>query len=87
VTSSAPPRLASPRRLLIVLPPAIGFFATPFLPFASTPTLWLGCPALLWWIAAMVAATLVSLFVVEATYLADGGAERDRLEAADGRAS
>jgi hypothetical protein len=74
------PILASPKRLAIAMVPVAGIFATPFLPFATTPTLWFGFPAVLVWFALLVLLTVLALQIVEYTYLRDGGAQLDRLE-------
>lgn len=73
-------RLASPGRLALASLPVIGFFATPFLPFATTPTLWFGLPAVMVWFAAMVLLTVLVLQLVDYSYLRAGGAELDREE-------
>jgi hypothetical protein len=57
---------------------------TPFLPFVSTPTLWFGLPSAIIWMGLMIIATIVALQVIEHTYLREGGAELDRLEAEQG---
>ena len=72
--------LASPGRIALPAVPALGMVITPFLPFASTPTLWLGVPAPVLWFAAMILATVVALRLVERSYLRSGGAEQDRAE-------
>lgn len=72
--------LASPKRLAIAAIPVVGIFATPFLPFAYIPTLWFGIPAVLVWFALLVILTVVTLQIVEYTYLRDGGTDQDRLE-------
>ncbi len=73
--------LASPKRLTIASVPIVGMIITPFLPFVSTPTLWLGLPSAIVWMGLMIVATIVGLQIVERTYLREGGAELDRLEA------
>lgn len=73
--------LASPKRLTIAAFPVLGMIVTPFLPFVSTPTLWLGLPAAIVWMGLMIIATVVALQVIERTYQREGGAELDRLEA------
>ena len=75
------PRLFTPGRLAIVCVPALGFFAIPFLPFASEPTLWFGLPAVLVWSALMVILSVLALQVVEVRYLRAGGREADAREA------
>jgi uncharacterized protein (DUF983 family) len=72
--------LASSKRLALAAVPVVGIFSTPFMPFAYTPTLWFGLPAVLVWFALLVILTVVTLQIVEYTYLRDGGAEQDRLE-------
>ncbi|WP_136017914.1 hypothetical protein [Arthrobacter silvisoli] len=72
--------LASPKRLSIAAVPIIGMIATPFLPFVSTPTLWLGLPAAIVWMGLMIIATVAALQIIERSYLREGGAELDRLE-------
>lgn len=78
------PRLASPTRVGMALVPVIGILATPFLPFAQTPTLWFGWPAVLVWTAFLVLLTVATLHLIEQTYLRNGGAERDRIEEQEG---
>jgi hypothetical protein len=73
--------LASPKRLTIASVPIVGMIITPFLPFVSTPTLWLGLPSAIVWMGLMIVATIVALQIIERTYLREGGAELDRLEA------
>lgn len=72
--------LLTPGRAVIAAVPVIGFFATPFLPFAIEPTLWLGIPAPLWWAAFLVILTVLSLQLIESMYLRRGGRERDAAE-------
>ncbi|MEB4613983.1 hypothetical protein [Leucobacter sp. M11] len=72
--------LASRGRLATALIPAAGFFATPFLPFAQEPTLWFGLPAVLVWSAGMVILTVITLQVIESSYLNSGGREQDAAE-------
>ena len=48
------PRLLTPGRAAIIGIPILGFFSTPFWTFAQEPTLWLGLPAVLVWIAIAV---------------------------------
>lgn len=74
------PRLFTPGRFCIVSLPAFGFLAIPFLPFATTPTLWLGVPAVLVWSAAMVVFSVVALQIVDVLYLRSGGREADARE-------
>lgn len=73
--------LASPKRLTIASVPILGMIITPFLPFVSTPTLWLGLPSAIVWMGLMIVATIIALQIIERTYLRQGGAELDRLEA------
>lgn len=73
-------RLASPWRVALAMIPVAGFLATPFLPFAHTPTLWFGWPAVLVWTTLLVVLTVAILQFIEYTYLRNGGAEQDRLE-------
>ena len=72
--------LASPKRLAIAAVPVLGIVFTPLFPFVSTPTFWLGLPAAVVWMTAMVILTVVALQLVERSYLREGGAELDRLE-------
>ncbi|OFI38755.1 hypothetical protein BIU82_17555 [Arthrobacter sp. SW1] len=72
--------LASPKRLAIAAVPVLGIVFTPLLPFVHTPTFWLGLPAAVVWMTAMVILTVVALQIVERSYLREGGAELDRLE-------
>jgi hypothetical protein len=72
--------LASPKRLAIAAVPTLGMILTPFLPFVSTPTLWLGLPSAVVWMGLMIVATVAALQVIERSYLREGGAELDRLE-------
>lgn len=78
--SSSPPVLYSPKRLAIAAVPVLGFLLTPLLPFVNGPHLWFGFPSVLVWTALCVAATIVSLRIVEASYLRDGGREADRAD-------
>jgi hypothetical protein len=73
--------LASPKRLAIAAVPVLGMIFTPLLPFVAKPTFWLGLPAAVVWMSAMVILTVVSLQIVERSYLREGGDELDRLEA------
>jgi len=75
------PRLFTPGRFAIISVPALGFFAIPFLPFATTPTLWLGMPAVLVWSAVMVLLSVGALQIVEVLYQKAGGREADAREA------
>ncbi|MHA3723570.1 hypothetical protein ACXR2T_06795 [Leucobacter sp. HY1910] len=75
------PRLFTPGRFGIVCLPALGFLVIPFLPFATTPTLWFGLPAVLVWSAAMVVLSVVALQIVELLYQRAGGREADAREA------
>lgn len=72
--------LASRGRLATAVIPAVGFFATPFLPFAQEPTLWFGIPAVLIWSAAMVILTVITLQLIETSYLNSGGRAQDAAE-------
>ncbi|WP_120522067.1 hypothetical protein [Arthrobacter celericrescens] len=72
--------LASPKRLAIAAVPILGMILTPFLPFVSTPTLWLGLPAAIVWMGLMIIAAVAALQIIERSYLREGGAELDRLE-------
>ena len=72
--------LASPKRLTIAAVPVLGMIVTPLLPFVSKPTFWLGLPAAVVWMSAMVILTVVALQIAERSYLRDGGDELDRLE-------
>jgi hypothetical protein len=74
--------LASPKRLAIAAVPVLGIVLTPLFPFVSTPTFWLGLPAAIVWMAAMVVLAVVALQIVERSYLREGGDELDRLEQA-----
>ncbi|MFT4232221.1 MAG: hypothetical protein QM606_05525 [Leucobacter sp.] len=67
----------TPGRAVIVAIPMLGFFATPFLPFAIEPTLWFGFPAVTVWCAILVIATVASLQIVDSLYLRNGGREQD----------
>ena len=73
--------LASPGRIALPAIPAVGMLITPFLPFATTPTIWFGMPAPIVWVLAMILLLVVALRLVEGSYLKAGGAEQDRLEA------
>lgn len=73
-------RLASPGRLALASLPVLGFFLTPFLPFAVHPTLWFGIPAVIVWFGLMVALTVLVLQIADWTYRRDGGDEIDRAE-------
>lgn len=75
------PKLFTPGRFAIVCVPALGFFAIPFLPFATEPVLWFGVPAELVWAAGMVILTVVALQIVEMRYLRSGGRAADAEEA------
>ncbi|MFC8522329.1 hypothetical protein [Pseudarthrobacter sp. NPDC057230] len=72
--------LASPKRLAIAAVPVVGIVLTPLFPFISTPTFWLGLPAAVVWMSAMVILAVVALQIVERSYLREGGADLDRLE-------
>ncbi|KHL03918.1 hypothetical protein [Sinomonas humi] len=74
--------LASPGRMALPAIPSVGMLITPFLPFASHPTIWAGIPAPLVWVGLMIVLTVVALRLVERSYLRAGGAERDRAELA-----
>lgn len=73
-------RLFTPGRFAIVCIPALGFFVIPFLPFATTPTLWFGIPAVLVWSALMVLCSVIALQIVEWLYRRAGGDEADARE-------
>jgi fatty acid desaturase len=73
-------KLLTPGRAAIIAIPMIGFFSTPFWPFAKDATLWFGIPAVLVWAAILVILTVVSIQVVEVLYQHHGGREADRLE-------
>lgn len=77
---TAPPRLASPKRLAIAAVPVAGFLCTPVLPFVNAPHLWLGIPSVLMWTALWVVGTVVAMQIVEASYLRDGGRAADAAE-------
>lgn len=77
------PALASPRRVAIGAVPVLGFLATPLLPFVNGPYLWFGVPSVLVWTALCVIATVVSLRIVEASYLRSGGGALDALDEHD----
>lgn len=47
-------RIATPSRVLVACIPIVLMIITPFLPFAIEPTLWLGIPAVMWWMAFIV---------------------------------
>ena len=72
--------LASPKRLAIAAVPVTGMIITPFLPFVSTPTLWLGLPSAIVWMGLMIIASVTALQIIERSYLREGGDELDRLE-------
>ena len=72
--------LASPKRLALAAVPVVGIVLTPLFPFVSTPTFWLGFPAAVVWMCAMVLLAVVALQIAERSYLHEGGAERDRVE-------
>ncbi|RGE22742.1 hypothetical protein [Leucobacter sp. wl10] len=73
-------RLLTPGRAAIIGIPMIGFFSTPFWPFAQDPTLWFGLPAVLVWITILVVLTVASIQIVETLYQRNGGRESDRLD-------
>ena len=58
-------RIATPGRLALAGLPCLGLVATPLLPFATTPTLWFGLPAVLVWMAMMIVLTVVVLHVID----------------------
>jgi hypothetical protein len=58
-------RIATPGRVVIACIPIVLILATPFLPFAITPTLWFGVPAVLVWMAFTVILTVVLLNVID----------------------
>ncbi|GAA3702363.1 hypothetical protein GCM10023081_43470 [Arthrobacter ginkgonis] len=70
-------RLATPGRLALAALPIIGFFATPWLPFAREATLWFGFPAVMVWFGLMVLLTVAVLQVIDGMYLRAGGREQD----------
>jgi len=73
-------RIATPSRVVIACIPVVLILVTPFLPFAVTPTLWFGVPAVLVWMALNVILTVVLLNVV------DAGIRRQVREHADAEA-
>jgi uncharacterized protein (DUF983 family) len=58
-------RIATPGRVVIACIPIVLILATPFLPFATTPTLWFGVPAVLVWMAFTVILTVALLNVID----------------------
>lgn len=59
------PRIATPRRIACACIPITGIITTPLYPFAITPTLWLGIPAVMVWMASMVVLTVVILNLID----------------------
>ncbi|MGO4680369.1 hypothetical protein [Microbacterium sp. 2MCAF23] len=59
-------RIATPARVAVAGIPVLLILITPFLPFAVTPTLWWGVPAVLVWMAFNVVLTVALLNVVDA---------------------
>ncbi len=57
--------IATPRRLALCAVPTLLMLATPLMPFATTPTLWFGVPAVMVWMAALVVMTVVVLQIVD----------------------
>lgn len=58
-------RIATPGRLALAGLPCVGLVVTPLLPFATTPTLWWGLPAVMVWIAMMIVLTVAVLHVID----------------------
>jgi hypothetical protein len=58
-------RIATPGRVVVACIPIVLILATPFLPFAITPTLWFGLPAVLVWMAFAVILTVVLLNLID----------------------
>ena len=58
-------RIATPGRVVLACIPVVLILVTPFLPFAVTPTLWFGVPAVLVWMAFTVVLTVVLLNVID----------------------
>jgi len=58
-------RIATPQRLALAGLPCLGLVATPLLPFATSPTLWFGLPAVLVWMALMILLTVAVLQVID----------------------
>lgn len=58
-------RIATPGRLALAGLPCVGLVATPLLPFATTPTLWFGLPAVLVWMALMILLTVAVLQAID----------------------
>jgi|GEM_PF-5588704 len=76
-------RIATPSRIAFACIPIVAMLITPFLPFAVEPTLWLGIPAVMWWMAAIVIATVVILNVIDRSIrrqVGITGFESDELE-------
>lgn len=59
-------RIATPARVVVACLPVLLILITPFLPFAVTPTLWWGMPAVLVWMAFNVVLTVALLNLVDA---------------------
>lgn len=59
-------RIATPGRVAVACIPVVLILITPFLPFASTPTLWFGVPAVLVWMAFCVVLTVALLNAIDA---------------------
>ncbi|MDQ4213611.1 hypothetical protein [Microbacterium capsulatum] len=58
-------RIATPARVAVACIPVLLILITPFLPFSTSPTLWLGMPAVIVWMAFTVVLTVVLLNVVD----------------------
>ncbi|OPX09843.1 hypothetical protein [Mycobacterium sp. AT1] len=58
-------RVATPGRVTAACVPIVLMTVTPLLPFATTPTMWFGIPAVLFWIAGLVVATVATLQVID----------------------
>jgi hypothetical protein len=58
-------RIATPARVIVACVPILLMLLTPLLPFATTPTLWFGVPAVMVWTGATVVLTIVVLQVID----------------------
>lgn len=58
-------RIATPARVAAACVPILLMVLTPLLPFATTPTLWFGLPAVLVWVAGTVVLSVAVLQVID----------------------
>jgi hypothetical protein len=76
--------IATPRRVAVACLPILGMTLIPLLPFAITPTLWFGIPAVMVWMAAMVVLTVVILQLIDRGITRQAAAAHADVAARDG---